>query len=66
MKKTDFELGSDHGRQGLECRYPNNANYMAGFKRGQAWYLNELIQTAPDDDMKPEGTNDMHADAFHA
>lgn len=66
MNKTDIQLGYEHGTLGLESRYPNNANYAEGFRRGTVWLMRELEATRPDDDMRPGGTNDMHADAFHA
>lgn len=58
---TDAELGRQHGRPGLEARYPHNIRYMAAFRDGEAWLLRE----ADDDTMLPGGTNDTHFDAWH-
>lgn len=58
---TDAKLGMQHGRLGLEARYPHNIRYMAAFRAGEAWLLRE----ADDDSMAPGGTNDTHFDVWH-
>jgi len=62
---TDAELGMQHGRLGLEARYPHNIRYMAAFRGGKAWLLREADKDRPDDTMLPGGTNDTHFDAWH-
>ena len=62
---TDTELGRQHGRLGLEARYPHNTRYMAAFRAGEAWLLREADKDRPDDSMTPGGTNDTHFDAWH-
>ena len=62
---TDTELGRQHGRLGLEARYPHNTRYMAALSAGEAWLLREADKDRPDDSMTPGGTNDTHFDAWH-
>ena len=62
---TDTELGRQHGRLGLEARYPHNIRYMAAFRDGEAWLLRETDKDRPDDTMLPGGTNDTHFDVWH-
>ena len=63
---TDAERGRQHGRLGLEARYPHNPRYMAAFRDGEAWLLREADKDGPDDTMTLGGTNDTHFDAWHA
>ena len=63
---TDTERGRQHGRLGLEARYPHNPRYMAAFRDGEAWLLREADKDRPDDTMTPGGTNDSYHDAWDA
>lgn len=47
---TDYEKGRQDGFCGIEARYPNNANYMAGHKRGTVLLLKECADTEIDVD----------------
>ena len=55
---TDKQLGYSDGFCGLIERYPNNVNYMAGFKLGHKY----LMSDEPLESMLPGGTNDALSD----
>ena len=61
---TDFELGKRHGYLGAEYQYPNNANYMAGYKSGLEFAEREYRETMCDDFL-PHGVSDANADQFY-
>ena len=63
---TDYELGAQHGRLGLESRYPNNVNYIRGFKAGTDYLMRELNATRPFEQNAYPGTNDAHFDQHYA
>ncbi len=57
--RTDSELGRIDGYCGLELRYPNNPNYMAGYKRGVAVAQSEYFER---DSLGP---NEANSDCFN-
>lgn len=61
---TDRELGYQAGRIGMDPKYPNNVNYMHGFKAGTAFLIRELKTLEPFEDMRPHGPNEMHGDYY--
>jgi len=63
---TDYELGSQHGRLGLESRYPNNRNYARGFKAGTDYLMRKLDAERPFEPDSYPGTNDAHIDQDYA
>ena len=63
---SDAERGRQHGRLGLEARYPHNVLYMEAFRDGEAWLLREVNKDRPYGNMTPGGTNDSHFDAWES
>ena len=61
--KNDIDLGSQHGRLGFEPKYPNNVNYMFGYKSGARYFLNWCERNRPDDYQFT--TNDADISQFH-
>lgn len=55
--KTNYECGKNEGYAGGVARYPNNLNYMAGFRRGVAMLLKECADEEPDEFI-PRGAPD--------
>ena len=63
---NDYTLGARHGQLGGNCKYPNNANYMRGFRAGTAWLVRQVALDQPFENTTPDGANDAHADCYYA
>ena len=50
MKSKLYAAGFSHGQQGWEARHPESQSYMAGFNKGEAWIIREVMRDAPDYD----------------
>lgn len=57
MNMTDKELGYQHGKLGLESKYPNNHNYREGFSAGTRALLREIEANRPIDNPHDRHVN---------
>lgn len=62
--RTDYEIGKERGKQGLDPIYPHNRQYMHGHAQGVRLFLIECERNEPDQ-VWAGGTNDADPTQFY-